>query len=58
MKAALVNLHRKLLPEEAELGVMPYIWLCYLGMYFVGFLFTGMSCFHLLTFLCVYVMFL
>ena len=38
-----VKLHRKLLPNDPEIGFMPYIWLCYLLMYSFQFFFRVFS---------------
>lgn len=40
-------LHRKLLPADSEVGVMPYLWLVYLGMFFVHFFFYDPPAWHI-----------
>ncbi|MCX7544656.1 sensor histidine kinase [Marinicella gelatinilytica] len=39
----LKNLHHRLLPQSADVGFMPYIWLGYLLMYFIPFVFNEFS---------------
>ncbi len=43
IKDALLKLHRFLLPPEDEIGYLPYIWLVYLGMLFIGLFFGDAS---------------
>ncbi len=38
-----LKLHRRLLPNDPEVGVMPYIWLFYLLMYFFQFFFVDFT---------------
>jgi len=39
----LLTIHKRLLPDDPEIGYMPYIWLFYLLMYFFQFLFVDFS---------------
>ena len=40
-------IHGKLLPDDSEIGVLPYFWLVYLGMFFVHFFFYDPPVWHI-----------
>lgn len=39
LKSRLIALHHNLVPQELNLGVLPYLWLPYLGMFYIFFAF-------------------
>ncbi|PWK53635.1 sensor histidine kinase [Pleionea mediterranea] len=43
MNNPLIKLHHFLLPQEKSLGYMPYLWLCYLLIFFFNFIFMPPS---------------
>ncbi|MBE1301945.1 MAG: hypothetical protein GJ680_18820 [Alteromonadaceae bacterium] len=43
LRNALLAIHRRLLPNDPEIGFLPYVWLVYLAMLFIGLNFTHTS---------------
>lgn len=48
MKPWLIKIHRRLLPQEANLGALPYVWLVYLSMFIVPLFFGDRPLWHVL----------